>query len=84
MRIGAPRTITGRIVLVYQQEEFDCLHARWRMTDFDARDAAGKTVERRSLDGPMLPADDGTIAARTLTTVCFMTNSAIAPRLRQD
>lgn len=76
--MGSPRTITGRIVLVYQQQEFDCAARRWRMTGFDARDADDLTVQRKSLDGPMLLAESGTIAARALETVCFIAKSPVA------
>ena len=72
--MGSAKPITGRIVIVYQTEEFDCAVRRWRMTAFDARDENDATVTGRTLDGPMLPADPGTIAARSLDTVCFMAN----------
>lgn len=74
VRMGSAKPITGRIVVVYQTEEFDCAARRWRMTAFDARDEKDVTVAQRVLDGPMLVAEPGAIAARSLDTVCFMAN----------
>lgn len=72
VRMGSAKPITGRIVVVYQTQEFDCVGRRWRMVAFDARDEYDATVERRVLEGPLLAAAPGTIAARSLETVCFM------------
>lgn len=73
IRIGSPGTITGAIVLVYQDEEVDCAASTWRLLAFDARDANGTTVKRSDADHPpsaMMPAVPGTIGGEAVATVC--------------
>ena len=73
VRLGAPTAITGRIVLVYQDEEIDCRAHRWRMLGFEAQDEDGKPVQRSSpaaAPPPMLPALDRTIGGEVTRTVC--------------
>nr|WP_174280284.1 hypothetical protein [Sphingomonas bacterium] len=73
MRIGSPGTITGAIVLVYQDEEIDCAARTWRLLAFDARDADGRTVQRGASTAPALPVTSETIGGRVVRTVCAMT-----------
>lgn len=73
VRIGSPGAIAGPIVLVYQDEEVACGDQRWRLLGYDARDAAGATVERSdpaTPPGAMLPAVPGTIGGEVVGTVC--------------
>ncbi|WP_174292283.1 surface-adhesin E family protein [Sphingomonas bacterium] len=73
VRLGAPTAITGRIVLVYQDEEFDCRARQWRMLAFEAQDEDGKVVQRSTpaaAPPPLLPALDHTIGGEVARTVC--------------
>ena len=72
IRIGSPGTITGSIVLVYQDEAIDCRARSWRLVAFDARDADGRVVKRGAVDKPTLPVVAGTIGAAVVSAVCAM------------
>lgn len=73
VRLGSPTAITGRIVLVYQDEEIDCRGHRWRQLGFEALDEDGKVVQRSSptaAPAPLLPALEHTIGGEVARTVC--------------
>ena len=75
VRLGAPTAITGRIVLVYQDEEIDCAARRWRMLGFEGRDNDDQVVERlgpAATPPPFLAAIAGTIGGEVTRTACAL------------
>lgn len=75
VRIGSPAAIAGRIVVVYQHEQFDCPGRRWRLLSYEGVDAAGTIVSRRGRatpPPPFLPVQPDSIGETTLDTVCFI------------
>ena len=71
IRMGSPTAITGRIVLVYQDEEFDCTGGRWRMLAFDARDENDKIVEHSiPTNPPFHPIVELSVGGAVAKAVC--------------
>lgn len=79
VRIGSPQRIAGPIVLVYQDEEFDCEARTWRLVGFDARDTDDRVVKRSRANAPpsaMLPGVAGTLGGEVIAAVCAFTPSS--------
>lgn len=72
VRIGSPKTITGSIVVVFQDEEIDCHTHSWRLVAYEARDAAGHTVSGGRPTGAALVVVPGTIGDQVVSTICAM------------
>jgi hypothetical protein len=75
VRIGSPTSITGKIVIVYQSEQFDCSGRRWRLTAYEGVDANGTVVSRKTRPAtlpPLMPVQPNSIGYATLDTVCFI------------
>lgn len=75
VRIGAPHAIVGKVVLAFEDEEFDCPAHTWRLLAFEARDEDDKVIRRSPPDtaaGPMLPVVDHTIGGEVAKAVCAL------------
>ena len=75
IRMGSPTSVTGKVVLVYQYEEFDCTARRWRLTGYEGVDASGAVIVRSSHKAsapPLLPVENGSMGEENLETVCFL------------
>lgn len=73
VRLGSPRVITGTIVEVRQDEEFDCAGNRWRLRGYVALDEADKVVARSlpsAKPGALLAIDDGAINGAVRDFIC--------------
>jgi hypothetical protein len=73
VRLGSPRTLVGKIVLVYQVEDVDCGSSRWRQVAFRALDEDGKVVASSAPGSPptaFLDIQPGSISEAVLDAVC--------------
>lgn len=73
IRIGAPGAISGKVVLVYQDERIDCARQTWRMIAYEALDDGGRTIAHSApgaRDFPTLAVAPGTIGDAVVRTVC--------------
>lgn len=73
VRIGSPRTITGRIAIVYELEQFDCQRRQWRLISYRGVDADRRVVANKppaAVPPPMLDVQPDSLGERVLETVC--------------
>lgn len=70
VRLGSPHAIVGQVVVVTEQDEFDCGGRRWRMTGFQAFDAGGAVIKSGAPGGGLLPMEGGSMGAAIGDAVC--------------
>jgi hypothetical protein len=75
VRLGSPTSVTGKIVIAYQSEQFDCAGRCWRLIAYEGVDAGGAIISskaRPAMLPPLLVVQPNSIGEATLDTVCFI------------
>lgn len=72
IRIGAAGAITGRIVLVYQDEAIDCRTRTWQLLGYDARDERDRTVKAERVAKPAVTPPPDSLGEAVISVVCAL------------